>query len=74
MEYNSNNKEKMTDHNISPVGFFIFFFFFFEIEGRHAGTKAQDAVAHMASFVSSREEISQSEIEPPTSSLTTSWI
>ena len=45
------------------------FFIFFETEGRHASAKAQEAVHHLASFPSSREEISQPGFEPPTSSL-----
>ena len=45
------------------------FFFFFEIEGWEANAKAHEVVDHMASFLSSREEISQPRIKPPTSSL-----
>jgi hypothetical protein len=41
-------------------------FFFFEIEGRQADAKAQEAVNHLTSFMSSREEISQPGIKPPT--------
>ena len=43
-------------------------FVFFEIEGRHANTKAHDAVDHLTNFPSSREEISQLRIKLPTSS------
>jgi hypothetical protein len=32
--------------------------FSFKIESRHANTKAQMAIDHLASFMSSREEIS----------------
>ena len=46
-----------------------FSLFFEEKEGRHASAKAQDAIDHMASFSSCREEISNPRIEPPTSSL-----
>ena len=42
---------------------------FFKIEGRQASAKAQGAVDHVASFPSSREEISQPGFEPPTSFL-----
>ena len=51
--------------------FFYYFiiFYFLEIEGRHANTKAHEAVDDLASFLSYREEISQLGIEPPTSSL-----
>jgi hypothetical protein len=35
-----------------------YLFFIFEIEGRHANAKAQEAVDHLASFPSGREEIS----------------
>ena len=45
------------------------FLFLFEIEGRHASAKAQVVVDHLVRFPSSREEISQPGIEPPTSSL-----
>jgi hypothetical protein len=34
-----------------------FFLFVFETEGRHANVKAQEAINHLASFLSSREEI-----------------
>ena len=44
-------------------------FFSFEIEGRQANVKAQEAVDHLAGFLLSIEEISQSGIEPATSSL-----
>ena len=47
---------------------FIFIWFFFETKGRQDNTKAQEAVDHLTSFLLSREEISQSGIEPPTSS------
>ena len=43
--------------------------FFLEPEGRQASAKAHEADDHMASFPSSREEILQPGIEPPTSSL-----
>ena len=36
---------------------FVDHFFFFETEGRHASGKAQEAVDHLASFMSSREKI-----------------
>ena len=49
--------------------FFILFYFIFETEGRQASAKAQEAIHHLTSFPSSREEISQSGFEPPTSSL-----
>ena len=41
---------------------------FFETKGRHANAKAQEAIDHLASFLSSREEISQPWLEPPSSS------
>ena len=48
-------------------------FIYFEIEGRQTNAvtnaKAQGAIHHLASFPSSREEISQLGIKPPTSSL-----
>ena len=44
-------------------------FFFFEREVRQAIAKAREAVDHLASFLSSKEEISQLGIEPPTSFL-----
>ena len=49
----------------------FFFFLFYETEGRQTSVKAQDErIDHLASFsTSSREEISQPGIEPPTSSL-----
>jgi hypothetical protein len=47
----------------------FFSLFVEETEGRHASAKAQDAIDHMASFSSCREEISNPQIEPPTSSL-----
>ena len=40
-----------------------------EIEGPHASVKAEKAVDHLVIFLSSREDISQSRIEPPTPSL-----
>ena len=49
--------------------FFICFILFFEIEGWHVNAKAREAIDHMVSFPSDGEEISQPEIEPPTSSL-----
>ena len=45
------------------------FFLICEIEGRHANAKEEEADNHMPRFLSSREEISQRGIEPPTSSL-----
>ena len=47
---------------------FVFFNFFFEIEGQHANVKAHEAVDHLVSFMSSREEISQLGFKLPTSS------
>ena len=41
----------------------------FETEGRHVNAKAHEVVYHLASFFSSKEEISQSGMEPPISSL-----
>ena len=43
--------------------------FFFETKGRQASAKAQEVVHHLASFPSSREEISQLGFKPPTSFL-----
>ena len=37
---------------------YSFFSFLFETEGRQASAKALEAVDHLASFLSSREEIS----------------
>jgi uncharacterized membrane protein YcaP (DUF421 family) len=48
------------------IGFF-FFFSFFELKGRHANVKAQEAVDHLVSFMLGREEISQLGFEPPIS-------
>jgi hypothetical protein len=48
---------------------FSFSFFKFKTEGQHAIAKAQEALDHLASFPSGREEISQPGFEPPTSSL-----
>ena len=48
---------------------FFFFFLFFETEGWQASAKAQETVDHLTSNMSSREEISELETEPPTSSL-----
>jgi hypothetical protein len=42
---------------------------YFETQGRHASAKAHEIVDQMTSNPSSREEISQPEIEPPTSSM-----
>ena len=42
-----------------------FFSFFFWDKRQHASTKAQEAVDHLASFLSVREETSQLRIEPP---------
>ena len=54
----------------TPNGRFdLLFFYFFETEGQHANAKAHEAVDHLASFLSSSEEISQPGFEPPTSSL-----
>jgi hypothetical protein len=48
----------------------IFLFsFFLERESRQAKAKAQEAIDHVASISSSREEISQPGFKPPTSSL-----
>ena len=41
----------------------------FETECRQSNVEAQEAVEHTATFMSSKEEISQPGIEPPTSSL-----
>jgi hypothetical protein len=38
-------------------------FFFFEPEGRQVNTKAQEAVDHLTSFPSGREEISHPRFE-----------
>ena len=46
-----------------------FLFLLFETESRHVNARAREAVNHLASVMWSREEISQSGIEPPTSSL-----
>ena len=45
-----------------------------ETEGREASVKPQEAIDHLASSMSSREEISPLEIEPPTSSLTFAYL
>jgi hypothetical protein len=37
-------------------GKWLFFFSFFETKGRHVNAKAQEAVDHLASIPSSREE------------------
>ena len=47
----------------------LFIYLFFETEGRHANARAHEALDHLASFLSSKEEISQLGIELPTSSL-----
>jgi hypothetical protein len=47
----------------------LFFNLFILTKGRQASTKAQEVVDHLARCPSSREEISQPGIEPPTSSL-----
>jgi hypothetical protein len=47
---------------------FIYLFIYFR-EGRHANVKTQEAINHVASFLSSREEFFQLGIEPPTSAL-----
>jgi hypothetical protein len=39
--------------------FDMLFIFIFQAEGRQANAKAQEAMNHLASFLSSREEISQ---------------
>jgi hypothetical protein len=44
-------------------------FYFGDRRSRHANAKAQEVVDHLASFLSSREEISQPGIEPLISSL-----
>ena len=41
---------------------------FFHIEGRQANAKAHEVVDHLASILSSREEIWQPGIEPPIAS------
>jgi hypothetical protein len=48
--------------------------FFFETEARQNRAKAHEAVDHLASFLSSRKDISHAEIEPPTSSLTFGYL
>jgi hypothetical protein len=45
------------------------FYFLFETEGQHAIVKAQEALDHLTSFPSGREEISQPGFELPSSSL-----
>ena len=53
-----------------PTSFlFLLFNLFLDVEGQKASAKAHEVVDHLASVLSSREEISQSEIEPPTSTL-----
>ena len=48
----------------------VYIYLFIETEGRHANAKAQEAVDTLASFMWSREEISQPRFKPPTSSTT----
>jgi hypothetical protein len=43
--------------------------YFFKTEGQHANTKAQEAIDHLTSLMSSRDEISQLGIDMPTFSL-----
>ena len=47
----------------------IFIYLFIETECRHASAKAQEAIDHLAIFLSKREDISQLGFELPTSSL-----
>ena len=42
------------ESNLSPICYFIL-----KTEDRHANAKAHEAVDHLTSFLSSREEISQ---------------
>jgi hypothetical protein len=51
------------------VKFIELFFFFFETKDRQTNAKAQEAVDHLTSFSSDREEISRLGFEPPNSSL-----
>ena len=53
------HESQFNEHENLHFFYFIFLKFFFETEGRHASTKTQEAVDHLASFLSSREEISQ---------------
>jgi hypothetical protein len=48
---------------------FIIYYFLMRQKGRHANTKAHEAIDHLASFLFSKEEISHPGIEPPTFSL-----
>jgi hypothetical protein len=48
---------------------YYYYYYYFETEGRHANAKAEDAIDHLASFPSGRDEISKPGFEPPTSSL-----
>ena len=45
------------------------FIFIFETECRQSNVEGREVVEHTATFMSSKEEISQPGIEPPTSSL-----
>ena len=47
----------------------FYFISIFETKGRQANARAQDAIDHLTSFMSSREETSLLGVEPPTSSL-----
>ena len=49
--------------------YYFIFIFIFETECQHANAKAHEAVHRLASFLSSREEMSQPGVEPPTTSL-----
>jgi hypothetical protein len=49
----------LTNQGIYIGDFFFSFFFFFETEGRQTSANAQEAVDHLASYLSSREEILQ---------------
>ena len=51
----------------------IIFYLFFETKGQQASAKAQEAVHHLASFPSSREEISQSGLHIKIQRLPTSF-
>ena len=54
--------------------FLFIYLFFLEIDGQQACTKAQEAVHHLTSFMSSREEISRLEIQLPTTSLRVGYL
>jgi hypothetical protein len=60
---------------MKQVGFILFYFvLLLETKGRQASAKAQEADDHLAIFLSSREEISQPEIELPTSFLRVGYL